>query len=177
MRLFKKNWIAPKGLPFVCLDVLQHNGCQKIPKGPPFTFFGTVTLFKNLVFIFFPEVIQDLPRVPPSIVFILCNQLEFHKAQRVPPFTILSLRYSADFGRSRLVHLLLFQSATVPVTTSTASLVLWTIWARCQLNWATLRKPFSTGRLNCSCCNNINALSHPSRLPRAREAKPPKRPL
>ena len=35
--------------------------------------------------------------------FIFCNQLEFHKAQSVPRFTILSLRYSADFGRSRLV--------------------------------------------------------------------------
>ena len=22
-------WIAPKGLPFVCFDILQHNGCQK----------------------------------------------------------------------------------------------------------------------------------------------------
>ena len=37
------------------------------------------------------------------IFFICCNQLESHKAQRVPPFTILSLRYSADFGCSRLV--------------------------------------------------------------------------
>ena len=35
--------------------------------------------------------------------FIFCHQLEFHKTQRVPPFTILSLRYSADFGRSQLV--------------------------------------------------------------------------
>ena len=25
-------------------DNLQHNGCQKIPKSPPFTIFGTVTL-------------------------------------------------------------------------------------------------------------------------------------
>ena len=43
-------WIAPKGLPFVCFDILQQKGCQKIPKGPPFTFFGTVTLLKNLNF-------------------------------------------------------------------------------------------------------------------------------
>ena len=41
------------GLPFVSSDILQHNGCEKIPKGPPFTFFGTVTLFKNLVLKFF----------------------------------------------------------------------------------------------------------------------------
>ena len=36
-------WIPPKSLPFVCFDIFQHNG------GPPFTFFGTVTLFKNLI--------------------------------------------------------------------------------------------------------------------------------
>ena len=36
--------------------------------------------------------------------FIFCNQLEFHKAQMVTPFTILSLIYSAHFGRSRLVN-------------------------------------------------------------------------
>ena len=46
MRLFfEVFWIPPKDLPFVCFDSLQHNGCQKIP---PFTFFGAVTLFKNI---------------------------------------------------------------------------------------------------------------------------------
>ena len=47
--IFEVFWIPPKGLPFVFFDILQHNGCQKIPKCPPFTFFGTVTLFKNLI--------------------------------------------------------------------------------------------------------------------------------
>ena len=37
-------WIPPKGLPFVCFDILQHNGYKKIRKGPPFYVFGTVTL-------------------------------------------------------------------------------------------------------------------------------------
>ena len=46
---FEVFWIAPEGPPFICFDILQHNGCQKIAKGPPFTFFGTVTLFKNLI--------------------------------------------------------------------------------------------------------------------------------
>ena len=46
---FEVFWIPPKGLPFVCSDIFQHNGCQKIPKGPPFTFFGSVTLFKNFI--------------------------------------------------------------------------------------------------------------------------------
>ena len=46
---FEVFWIAPEGPPFICFDILQHNGCQKIAKDPPFTFFGTVTLFKNLI--------------------------------------------------------------------------------------------------------------------------------
>ena len=97
-------WIQPEGLPFVCFSILQHNGCQKIPKGPPFTFFGTVTLIKNLIFDFFSKIFQNLIDFgPPLIFFIVCNQLGFHKAQRVSTFTILSLRYSADFGRSRIV--------------------------------------------------------------------------
>ena len=54
MRLFfQVLLIPPKGLSFVRFDILQHNGCQKIPKGPPFTVFGTVTHFKNLILIFF----------------------------------------------------------------------------------------------------------------------------
>ena len=56
MRLFETFWIeifSPKGPPSIFYDVLQHNGCQKIAKGPPFTFFGTVTLFKNLIKNFF----------------------------------------------------------------------------------------------------------------------------
>ena len=44
------------GLPFVCFVILQHNGCQKIPKDHHFTIFGTVTLFKNLFFKFFPDM-------------------------------------------------------------------------------------------------------------------------
>ena len=98
---FETFWIAPKG-PFICFDILQHNGCKTIPKGPPFTFFGTVTLFKNLIN-FFSEIFKNLSAFIFSYLF--CNPLEFHKARRVPPFTILSLRYSADFGRSRLVKI------------------------------------------------------------------------
>ena len=36
---FEVFWIAPEGPPFICLDILQHNGCQKIAKGPPFYIF------------------------------------------------------------------------------------------------------------------------------------------
>ena len=110
---------------------------RKFQRVPPFTFFGTVTLFKtvqkshfeiflgnffqslkgppfNFFHILQPPGVSQTPKGPPFyifrhcdtvqfIFFIFCHQLEFHKTQRVPPFTILSLRYSADFGRSRLV--------------------------------------------------------------------------
>ena len=47
--------------------------------------------------------------VPPSTFSIFCNKLDLKKSKG-PPFTILktllllSLRYSADFRRSRLVY-------------------------------------------------------------------------
>ena len=53
---------------------------------PPFTFFGTVTLFKNLIKkFFFSGYFFMSPKGSPFIFFqIFCNQLEFHKARRVP---------------------------------------------------------------------------------------------
>ena len=66
---FEVFWIAPEGPPFICFDILQHNGCQKIAKGPPFTFFGTVTLFKNLIKKFFWEIFSCLQRVPLQFFF------------------------------------------------------------------------------------------------------------
>ena len=47
--------------PFICFDILQQNGCQKIANGPPFTFFGTVKLFKNLHFGKFFHVPKGFP--------------------------------------------------------------------------------------------------------------------
>ena len=70
-------------------------------------------LFQNTNFRFFFEFLKCLQRVLPLIFFIFCNKLDFQKAERVHLFTILktwrflSLRYSADFKRSRLVTLLL----------------------------------------------------------------------
>ena len=69
MRLFETFWIAPKGPPFICFDILQHNGCQKIAKGSPFTLFGTVTLFKNLIKNFFLGNFFMSPKGPPSFFF------------------------------------------------------------------------------------------------------------
>ena len=39
MRLFENFGLQPKGPPSICFDILQHNGCQKFAKGPPFYIF------------------------------------------------------------------------------------------------------------------------------------------
>ena len=122
-------WIAPKGPPFICFDILKHNGCQKIPKGPPFyifrhcdtvqkshfkIFLGNFQSLKGPPFNFFhflqPAGVSQSPKGPPFYIFdtvTLFNSFFFHilppAGVSQNPFTILSLRYSADFGRSRLV--------------------------------------------------------------------------
>ena len=75
-------WIAPNGPPSFVSLFCNTMDVKKYQRVPPFTFFGTVTLFKNHIF-----------------KKILGNFLK----SKGPPFTILSLRYGADFGRSRLV--------------------------------------------------------------------------
>ena len=60
-------------------------GVKKSQSVPPFTFFGTVTLFKNLIKKIFWEIFSCLQKGPPFNFFkIFYNQLEFHKARRVP---------------------------------------------------------------------------------------------
>ena len=103
MRLFETFWIAPKGPPFICFDILQRNGCRKIAKSPPFTFFGTVTLFKNLIKNFFREIFSCPQRGPLRFFFHFLQPAGVSQSPKGPPFSILSLRYCADFGRSRLV--------------------------------------------------------------------------
>ena len=103
MRLFETFWIAPKCHPFICFDILQHNGCRKITKGPPFYIFGTVTLFKNLIIKIFWEIFSCPQRVPTSVFFHFLQPAGVSQSPKGPPFSILSLRYGADFGHSRLV--------------------------------------------------------------------------
>ena len=86
-KIFLGNFFQSlKGPPFNFFHILQPAGVSQSPKGPPFY------IFRHC------DTVQ-------FVFFIFCHQLEFHKTQRVPPFTILSLRYSADFGRSRLVEI------------------------------------------------------------------------
>ena len=90
---------------FKSIDLNHHN------PGFPFTFSALSDCFKILNFFpnFFLNRIFSVAKVLPSIFLIFCNKLDFQKVEKVSPFTILkslrflSLRYSADFRRSRLV--------------------------------------------------------------------------
>ena len=69
--------IPPKGLPFVCFDILQHNGCQKIPNGPPFSrrfrrksttftvasFFSSVQRDRSTFFVHFNFLAERITRI------------------------------------------------------------------------------------------------------------------
>ena len=104
MQLFLKPFELHQRVPPSFVSIFCNTvDVKKSQRVPPFTFFGTVTLLKNLNFKNFLGNFFKSSKGPPSFFFIFCNQLEFHKARRVPLFTILSLIYSADFGRSRLV--------------------------------------------------------------------------
>ena len=99
---FEVFWIAPEGPPFICFYILQHNGCQKIAKGPPFTVFGTVTLQKSHLKIFFGKFFHVSKGSPLQFFKFFATSWSFTKPEG-SPFQILSLRYGANFGRSRLV--------------------------------------------------------------------------
>ena len=83
MRLFETFWIeyfSSKDPPFSFFDVLQHNGCQKIAKGPPFYIFWRCdTVQKSHKKFFLGNFFMS-----PKGLKIFCNQLEFHKARIVP---------------------------------------------------------------------------------------------
>ena len=82
---FEVFCIAPEGPPSFVSIFCNTMDVKKSQRVPPFTFFGTVRLFKNLIKKFFWEIFSCLQRVPSSIFLkIFCNQLEFHKARKVP---------------------------------------------------------------------------------------------
>ena len=74
-------WIPPKGFSFVCFHILQHNGSQKIPKGPVF---GTVTLLKNLILKIFTKFLKNLLNVPLSCFSYFATNWSFTKPERSP---------------------------------------------------------------------------------------------
>ena len=85
----------------------------KKPKGPPFTFFGTMRLLKILIFRFFWKIFKNFRNFPMSpkgrSIFLYFATNWLFKKPKEPPSTILttlrclSLGYGAVFRRSRLV--------------------------------------------------------------------------
>ena len=89
--IFRKIFIAPKGPPINFLIFCTRMDVQKIPKGLPFTFFGTMRLtgdFKKNSEKFFPHAGTVEENTWHFAVLLL----------------FLTLRYGADFGGSRLVR-------------------------------------------------------------------------
>ena len=88
----------------------------KKPKGSFFYIFRHYEIVKNSHLSFFWKIKKNSKFFNVSegsllrFFLIFCNKLDFQKAQRVPPSTILrtlrflSLGYGADFRRSRLVR-------------------------------------------------------------------------
>ena len=102
MRLFETFWIAPKGPHFICFDILQHNGCQKIPNGPPFHIFRHCDTVQKSQKKFFLGNFFMSSKGPLQFFFHFLQPAGVSQSPKGPPFSILSLRYGADFGRSRL---------------------------------------------------------------------------
>ena len=63
---FLVNFLIASKAPFNVFDILHQNGFLKIPKGSPFTFSGTMRLFKTLVFCL---ILGSLNTNPPLIFF------------------------------------------------------------------------------------------------------------
>ena len=87
------QWVFPS---FVSMDVKKS---QRVP----FYIFRHCDTVQKSHFVFFWKISEISPGFPLQFFQTFCNQLEFHEAQSVPGFTLLSLIYSAGFGRSRLV--------------------------------------------------------------------------
>ena len=91
-------WIPPKGLPFVCFDnffgfhqrvspsfvsiFCNTMDVKKSQRVPPFTFFGTVTLFR----IFFLIFLKNLQRVPFNFFSYFGTNWSSTKPKGSPPF-------------------------------------------------------------------------------------------
>ena len=106
MRLFLKLFGLLQRVNLLFFNILQHNGCQKIPKGPPFTFFWHCDTVQKSQFSIFLGNFFKSPKGSPSIFFHILQPAGVSQSPKGPPFTILSLRYSADFGRSMAVTIL-----------------------------------------------------------------------
>ena len=90
--------VSPSFVSIFC-NTMDVKKSQRVP----FTFFGTVTPFKNLILKIFFRKFFKISQGSPFNFFHTIQPTGVSQSPKGPSFTILSLRYSADFGRSRLV--------------------------------------------------------------------------
>ena len=80
-------------------DILQQNGCSKIPKRPPFYIFRHYATYRKL-----EKKLKKIRKFFFSIFSFLRAFVVFSCRKSGFRFRVfLSLRYDADLGRSRLV--------------------------------------------------------------------------
>ena len=88
MRLFENFWIeyfSPKGPPSIFLMFCNTMDVKKLQRVPPFTFFGTVTLFKNLIKNFFLGNFFMSPKGPPfNFLKFFATSWSFTKPEGFP---------------------------------------------------------------------------------------------
>ena len=102
MRLFLKPFGLHQRVPPSFFRHFATQWMSKNPKGSPFYIFRHCDTFQKSHFKIFFGIFFKSPKCSPHFFHIL-QPAGVSQSPRGPPFTILSLRYSAGFGRSRLV--------------------------------------------------------------------------
>ena len=92
--------MSPKGPPFIFFSILHKNGCSKPPKGPLLQFFGTMRLTGDQKISKKNSKKFGFFKIFPHAGTVEVNTWHFEVL-----LLFLSLRYGADLGRSRLVHI------------------------------------------------------------------------
>ena len=110
LRLFS-NFLLSNGPTLIFLIFCSKLKCQKAQRASPFKYFGTMRLFKIIIFrVFFENLKKSIFLVSKgsSLQFFDILQTGFSKSPKAPFHSFKrfsSLRYTADFRRSRLVGL------------------------------------------------------------------------
>ena len=99
-RIFSLQRVPLEGFLISCSKLK----CQKAQRVSPFMYFGTMRLFKILIFQFFSKFFLS-PKGSPFNFFDILKPNGFSKSPKGPPLRFLSFRYSC----SRLVVLLILQ--------------------------------------------------------------------
>ena len=88
MRLFLSFLDCTNGAPFICFDILQHIGCQKIANCPPFYIFRHSDTVQKSHLKSFWEIFSCLQTVPPPPSFFkkFLQPAGVSQSPKSPPF-------------------------------------------------------------------------------------------